>query len=56
MGVCVEQQRERRVGADVLGEQEGAGARELTEVTVKGDGELIGHQKRLVCRRETKSD
>lgn len=53
MRVWIEQQREWRVSADVLGEEQRAGAWELIQVTVKRHCELICHQQSLVLWRET---
>lgn len=51
--VWSEQQREWRVSADVLGEEERAGGRELIQVAVERHHKLICHQQSLVLRRET---
>lgn len=46
--VGVEQQRERRLIADVLGQQQRTGAWQLVQVTVERHCELIRHQQCLV--------
>lgn len=46
--VGVQQQRERRLIADVLGQQQWTGAWQLVQVTVERHSKLIRHQQRLV--------